>query len=297
MIQVTNIKKSYGSINAVDDISFTIAKGETFGLIGPNGAGKTTTINILIGILTPDSGSLLINNDPNLNKRTLKKLIGVCPQSLAIYEELTAEENIRLFGKLYGLSGSKLKERIAFCLDLVGLDNRKSSRADTYSGGMKRRLNLACALVHDPEIILLDEPTVGVDPQSRNFIFDNIELLKKDGRTIIYTTHYMEEAERLCDRIAIIDHGKILALDTLQNLLKLHGGDSIITVQCDRTPPEISGLSAHINNNQLTVSTGEPMNVLSELTKTGITIESLNIERPNLETVFLHLTGRELRDA
>ena len=295
MIHLTNITKRFHDITAVDDISLAIETGETFGLLGPNGAGKTTTINLLVGLLAPDSGQIQFDNK-NDNNRDRRQVLGVCPQSISLYEELTAEENLTIFGKLYGLGGKLLKERLAACLDLVGLTNRKKSRVKTFSGGMKRRLNLACSLIHEPRLILLDEPTVGVDPQSRNLIFDNIEQLKKSGRTIIYTTHYMEEAERLCDRIAIIDHGKILALDTVSALIDRYGGESQITVKITGGRPDIPGSTFDETNQQLKVLTTQPTEVISRIISAGVGIEALHLERPDLETVFLNLTGRSLRD-
>ena len=210
-------------VHAVDGISFDIKKGEVFGLLGPNGAGKTTTVNMAVGLLEPDAGSIELDGSGQPQQPEARAQIGVAPQTLAIYEDLSGEENLTFFGKIQGLTGKKLKERIAWCLDFVDLSDRRRDRVKTYSGGMKRRLNLAIALIHDPPLLLLDEPTVGVDPQSRNAIFEKIEVMRKEGRTIVYTTHYMEEAQRLCDRVGIIDHGKLLALDTVQGLITTHG--------------------------------------------------------------------------
>jgi len=211
MIKVENLRKSYGKITAVDEISFSIEVGEVFGLLGPNGAGKTTTINMIVGVLKPDSGTININGEADPTKANIRLQIGNSPQAIALYDGLTAQENLEFLGRLYRLSGKKLKERVEWALEFAGLTERRNSKVATFSGGMKRRLNMAGALVHDPPVLLFDEPTVGVDPQSRNMIFDSIERLKKQGRTIVYTTHYMEEAQRLCDRVAILDYGKILA--------------------------------------------------------------------------------------
>ena len=260
MIQLINLVKRFDSLTAVDQISLSIQTGEAFGLLGPNGAGKTTTINLLVGLLAPDEGEIKFDQNEALSDRDRKQLLGVCPQAIALYEDLTAYENLKVMGKLYGLSGGVLQERIAFCLELVGLTNRKDSRVKTYSGGMKRRLNLACSLIHEPQLILLDEPTVGVDPQSRNLIFDNIEQLKKSGRTIIYTTHYMEEAERLCDRVAIIDQGKILALDTVDALINKYGGDSLLEVTISGEDPHLTGVTYDPANQKLTARTSQPGN-------------------------------------
>jgi ABC-2 type transport system ATP-binding protein len=221
MLQVESLSKRYGDRLAVDSISFEIAAGETVGLLGPNGAGKTTTIAMISGISRPDGGEVTLggvrlSNDANV----LKRHVGLVPQDLALYDELSAWENLQLFGGLYGLSAELLRQRADDVLELVGLAGRRHERVKTFSGGMKRRLNIAGALLHDPDLILLDEPTVGVDPQSRNAIFDNLEALKRRGKTLLYTTHYMEEAERLCDRVLILDHGRILANDSVVNLMK-----------------------------------------------------------------------------
>src|SRR5690349_16038902 len=230
-IIVDALCKSYGSLKAVDNLSFRVAQGEAFGLLGPNGAGKTTTIGMIVGSLRPDTGRVTVDGESDPTRPAIRRRIGVAPQALALYQDLTAEENLAFFGTLYGLTGSKLAERVAWALEFAGLQDRKADRVSGYSGGMQRRLNLVCGLLHDPPVILLDEPTVGVDPQSRNAIFDSIERLKRDGRTILYTTHYMEEAERLCDRVAIIDHGAILAIDTVEALLRRHGGDPTVEIE------------------------------------------------------------------
>src|SRR5664279_2560454 len=221
MLEVTCLTKRYGKLTAVSDVSFRAGRGETIGLLGPNGAGKTSTVSIIAGLLPPDAGKVLIEGSQVKSDTDPVKLkIGLVPQDMALYDQLTANDNLTFFAALYSLSGSKAKQAIAEALNLVGLSDRAGDKVKTFSGGMKRRLNLAAALLHDPQILLLDEPTVGVDPQSRNAIFDNLEALKKRGKTLIYTTHYMEEAERLCDRIVIIDHGKVVADDTLQGLHK-----------------------------------------------------------------------------
>jgi ABC-2 type transport system ATP-binding protein len=246
MLHVKNLRKSFGPLVAVDDVTFAVEPGQLVGLLGPNGAGKTTTVSIIAGLLTPDRGDVLVagrrlagDTDPS------KRRIGLVPQDLALYDELSARANLRFFGALYNLSGAALTKAIATAVELVGLADRAGDRVKTFSGGMKRRLNLAAGLLHDPDILLLDEPTVGVDPQSRNAIFDNLEVLKGRGKALLYTTHYMEEAERLADRIVVIDHGKVVANDTLD------------------------GLRAHVG------AAAGPV---------------------TLETVFLTLTGRSLRD-
>jgi ABC-2 type transport system ATP-binding protein len=216
MLRVENLSKRYGQRVAVDAISFSIEQGETVGLLGPNGAGKTTAIAMISGITRPDGGDVSLGGvSVTQNANALKRRVGLVTQDLALYEELSAWANLQLFGGLYGLGAARLRPRAEAALSLVGLADRSEDRVKTFSGGMKRRLNIAAALLHDTDLILLDEPTVGVDPQSRNAIFENLEDLKRRGKTLLYTTHYMEEAERLCDRVLILDHGRILANDTV----------------------------------------------------------------------------------
>lgn len=295
MISARNLRKHYNGLKAVDGVSFDVAAGEIFGLLGPNGAGKTTTLNMMVGALRPDDGRVEINGG-NPAHGKVRVDIGYAPQSLAVYDRLTAEENLAFFGRLYGLAGSQLKKRISRALEFSGLDDRRKDIAGTYSGGMKRRLNLAAALVHDPPVLMLDEPTVGVDPQSRNMIFDSIEELRRKNKTIVYTTHYMEEAQRLCDRVAIIDHGNILAMDTVTALSEKHGGASIIDAVLTELPPNLSRLPGHVQGNRLRIETAYPMKILAELSNAGVNFVELKVERPNLEMVFLNLTGRTLRD-
>jgi ABC-2 type transport system ATP-binding protein len=296
MITATNLHKHFADIRAVDDVSFEIGQGEIYGLLGPNGAGKTTTINILAGALRPDSGTVSIGGGSDPTRSQVRRQLGSAPQALAIYDELTAEENLKFFGKLYGLGGRRLKDRVASCLDLVGLTERRNSRVRTFSGGMQRRLNLACALVHEPPVLLLDEPTVGVDPQSRNLIFDRIEALKQQGLTLLYTTHYMEEAQRLCDRVAIMDHGKILAEDTVGELISAHGGKGVAYVDLERMPEPHIRLPAAPENMHMRFESDQPMEDIASLTAQGVRFRSLRVERADLESVFLNLTGRSLRD-
>ena len=281
MLTLANVRKSYGKLVAVDGLSLTIRKGELFGLLGPNGAGKSTSVSLAVGLLRPDSGTVTIAGHGNPCEPRVRHKIGVAPQSLALYDLLTAEENLRFFGQVYGLSGAKLDERVKWCLDFVGLTDRRRDRVVGYSGGMKRRLNMAAAVLHDPELILLDEPTVGVDPQSRNNIFESIEALHREGRTIIYTTHYMEEVERLCDRIAIVDAGKLLALGTLAELLATHGGPPTLVVTT--------------NGEEQRVQTADPLAELNRMAA-RTAIDRFQMERPTMEQVFLRLTGRSLRD-
>lgn len=283
MLTLANLRKSFGPLVAVDGVCLEVRRGEVFGLLGPNGAGKSTTIAMIMGVLTPDSGSVALAGpdggspaDPAVRRR-----LGVAPQSLAIYDDLTGRENIDLFGRLFGLSGPRLRERTDAVLADVGLSDRQHDRAKGFSGGMKRRLNLAAALVHDPDLVLLDEPTAGVDPQSRNNILEMVARLAKAGKTVVYTTHYMEEAQKLCDRVGIIDKGKILALGTVEELVARFGGDALLTLRKGEAPEE-------------TRRTGDPVADLRALMTPDVT--AVRIERPDLETVFLSLTGRTLRD-
>jgi ABC-2 type transport system ATP-binding protein len=311
MLEVDALKKSYGALVAVNGVSLRAAAGETIGLLGPNGAGKTTTVSMIAGLVRPDSGSVRIegrtlagDTDPK------KRRIGLVPQDLALFDELTAQANLELFAALYDLDGAAAKRAIGEALELVGLADRANDRVKNYSGGMKRRLNLAAALLHNPQILLLDEPTVGVDPQSRNAIFDNLEVLKQRGKTLVYTTHYMEEAERLCDRVIIIDHGKVVADDTLQGLYRLLPVTNLLAVELDEGQNglrlnELQALpgvrSAKLEAGTLRVGVEdlatETPRILQWLVERGHLYHHVASERADLETVFLTLTGRSLRDA
>lgn len=232
LLEVGRLRKSYGATPAVRDVSFTVRSGELVGLLGPNGAGKTTTVSMIAGLTAPDAGEVRVDGAPmSGDADPRKRRLGLVPQDLALYDELTALDNLRFFGALYALRGAELARRVEAALVLVGLDGRSRDRVRTYSGGMKRRLNLAASLLHDPDVLLLDEPTVGVDPQSRNAIFDNIEKLKGRGKAIVYTTHYMEEAERLADRIVVVDHGAVVADDTVAGLKARLPGDGAATLE------------------------------------------------------------------
>lgn len=296
MIEVADLRKSFGSHTAVDGVSFEIRRGETFGLLGPNGAGKTTTLSMMIGILVPDGGTVSINGADPSHPAT-RRGIGIAPQALSLYEELSADENLRFFAELYGYSGTALKERVDWALEFSGLTDRRRNRVSTYSGGMKRRLNMACAMIHEPDVILLDEPTVGVDPQSRNHIFERIEELKGQQRTILYTTHYMEEAERLCDRVAIMDAGRVLAIDTVEQLIRDHGGDTIVEAEVADDPPATAQLPAPVTDEgRLQFASPDPLKEILRLSESGVNLATLQIRQPDLECVFLNLTGRSLRD-
>ena len=303
MIAVNRLCKRFNGIVAVDEVSFDVAQGQTFGLLGPNGAGKTTTISILCGLLRPDEGAVSLAGQTDPTLPSVRASLGVVPQSLALYEELSAQRNLEFFGRINELTGQRLKDRVAACLEMAGLTARRKDKVATFSGGMKRRLNLVCALLHEPRILLLDEPTVGVDPQSRNLIFDSIGKLKSEGHTIIYTTHYMEEAQRLCDRVAILDRGKMLALDTVTDLITKHGGPSHIEAELDEVPRDLSTLAERIGVKEIAVDqqtmrfeTAEPMQSLARLHGVGLHFRAIKVENANLEDVFLNLTGRRLRD-
>jgi ABC-2 type transport system ATP-binding protein len=303
MIEVQNLKKKYGNIIALDDVSFEVGKGQTFGLLGPNGAGKTTTIKLLCGIIKPDSGTVSLNGRTDPTLMDVRRSLGVVPQTLAIYEELSAEENLRFFGRIYGLDSQILSKRITECLEIAGLSKRKKEKVSKYSGGMKRRLNMVCSFLHEPPILLLDEPTVGVDPQSRNLIFDTIEEIKKQGRTIIYTTHYMEEAERLCDKVAILDHGKILDVGNVENLISRHGGPSHIEAELEEKLSDVEKIKTFVDDKDIQFEekiirfkTNQPMESLAQLNRSGVRFHSIKVQTANLEDVFLNLTGRRLRD-
>ncbi len=281
MLKLNNLTKSFGSNLAVDGLSLEIRRGEIFGLLGPNGAGKSTTVHMAVGLLQPDQGTAELRGEGSPHDRRVRSLIGMAPQSLALYEDLSGEENLTFFGRLQGLSGSPLSQRVDWALSFVDLSDRRKDPVAAYSGGMKRRLNLAAAVIHRPSLLLLDEPTVGVDPQSRNSIFDKVLQLKDEGCTVVYTTHYMEEAQKLCDRVGIIDRGHLLALDTVDKLIAQHGGKSL--VRAERAEGETQ------------LETDQPLVELERLLQEGGLLR-LSVERPNLESVFLNLTGRTLRD-
>lgn len=307
MISVSNLVKKYGAVDALNGISFNIKKGEFYGLLGPNGAGKTTTISILSTIVEPTSGEVTIAGfDLRKNPMECKKSIGVVSQEIALYEELSAYENLMFWGGLYKVPKSELKTRITETLDLFGLVDRMHDKIKTYSGGMKRRINIASSLLHRPQIIFMDEPTVGVDPQSRNLIFEVLEKLHNDGMTIIYTTHYMEEAERFCDRIGIIDNGAIIAEGTLDELRESSKLNEIIVVtftslsdaDFDKIVTDWTG--AQRNKNQIEFHSAAAKNELTKIVlrcnELGLEILHLDIQKVNLESIFLSLTGKQLRD-
>jgi linearmycin/streptolysin S transport system ATP-binding protein len=305
--EVVEIKKRYGALQALDGVSFRVDAGETFGLLGPNGAGKTTLLSILACLLTPDSGEMrLFERRAGPRDRSLRRRLGIVPQELALYGELTARENLEFFGGLYGLAGTVLHERTDNVLEAMGLADRADDRVETYSGGMQRRLNLGAALVHRPDLVLLDEPTIGVDPQSRHHIFEEIKRLNREGVTIIYTSHYMEEVQALCRRIGIIDHGQLIACDTLPALLQILKGQirfqvsSVADALLDGLKELPDTQIAQRNDRQFVLDCRDVTATLIRLVAQlkDLQVELLNIEtiEPNLERVFLHLTGKTLRD-
>jgi ABC-2 type transport system ATP-binding protein len=290
-------------------VSFSIAEGETFGLLGPNGAGKTTSISMVCGLLEPDGGRVMVAGETISTGSTKgKAAIGLVPQDLAIYPDLSGRENLVFFGRLYGLDGDGLESRVAEILDVVGLTDRRDDLTKEYSGGMKRRLNIGIGLLHRPRLLILDEPTVGVDPQSRNAILESVEALSGEGIAVLYTTHYMEEAERLCDRVAIIDEGEIKAEGTRRELVSLVGEKDRISIEGSgnlgaavdavRVLPGVTGASSSEHRIEILAEDASSIlpALLSGVSEAGGTIAGVEVVEPNLEAVFLHLTGKALRD-
>jgi ABC-2 type transport system ATP-binding protein len=283
MLTLNNLRKSFGDLTAVDGLSLRIEAGEVFGLLGPNGAGKSTTIGMSVGMIRPDAGTVTLEGHGDPMMPAVRRAVGVAPQALALYEDLTARENLTFFGRLQSMSGRSLRRQVDRTLDMVGLSARQFDRVSTYSGGMKRRLNLAAAMIHEPPLLLLDEPTAGVDPQSRNSILDLVRSLASTGVTILYTTHYMEEAAKLCSRAAIMDHGRLLAIGTVRDLVAQHGGTTVITVDRGERSERIE-------------TTDLVRDVAAIMVDATHGVSGLRIDRPDLESVFLNLTGRSLRD-
>jgi ABC-2 type transport system ATP-binding protein len=309
LLQCVGLTRRFQERVAVDGVSFDIARGETYGLLGPNGAGKTTTISMVAGILRADAGTVSVDGDRiTTGASPAKRRIGLVPQDIALYPDLTAIENLRFFGRLQSLDGTQLDERIATVLDVVGLTDRAHDRIEDYSGGMKRRANIAVGLLHQPQLLILDEPTVGVDPQSRNQILESIEALGSAGLSVLYTTHYMEEAERLCDRVGIIDGGRIVAEGTRRELVARIG-------EHDRLHVEVAGdaeafasaargiagvVEVHRTDGAVDLVADGAARILPAVVDAaetaGVQITGVEVREPDLEAVFLHLTGRALRD-
>lgn len=307
MVEVGGVRKRYGSAVALDGVDLSVSAGELFGLLGPNGAGKTTLMSILSGLTDPTGGTVRLFGEPfGTATRNRRHLVGLATQDLAIYPELTARENLWFFGRLYGMRGTDLRGRADGLLREVGLLDRADHRAGTFSGGMKRRLNLAAAVVHRPKLLLLDEPTTGVDPQSRNHIFDQVKALNAAGMTVIYTSHYMEEVQTLCPRLAILDGGRVRACDTLPNLLRRL--DAAARVRLDRVPPGLLDRVAALPGVKASAATPAGLDVtaadvapvlprlLAACGEFGASPTGIDLDQPTLERVFLSLTGRELRD-
>jgi len=313
VLEVSELHKSFGDFVAVDGVSFHVEAGEVFGLLGPNGAGKSTTMNMVAGLLRPDQGTISLLGDTfQAHNRKLKSAMGVVPQSLAIYGEMTAVENLKLFGSLYGVKGAVLRDRIEEVLDRIGLTDRADDLAQNYSGGMKRRLNFGAAILHKPSLVILDEPTVGVDPPSRSHLLNCVRDLANDGVATIYVSHYMEEVEAICQRVAIIDHGNRIACDSLENLLSDVGCDLKLRISppqnglLERLQGQVTLRKTAQNEDILIINrpankprndlNGEVTNVLSEIEKSNVHLFGIDTEEPSLEKVFLDLTGRSLRD-
>lgn len=311
-VSVDNLVKKYGELTAVDHISFTVEKGEIFGLLGPNGAGKSTTLNVITTLTDLDKGEVMVNGlDIRKDKKNIKQLIGMVPQDIAIYNHLSAYENVRFFASLYGLRGSKLKQNVLEALDFVGLSDKIKLKPKKMSGGMRRRLNIACGIAHDPQLIVMDEPTVGVDTQSREHILNSIKLLRDRGATVIYTSHYMQEVEELCDRIAIIDRGKMIAYGTEPELVSIVTDVKSVYVETKiprdfnleefykkiKLMPGVKGLKTEDSIIRIDISIDQNSieRIIQEFISHELIIINIKSEVPNLDTLFLALTGRELR--
>jgi ABC-2 type transport system ATP-binding protein len=311
ILEVKDLVKKYGDFTAVKGISFDIREGEIFSLLGPNGAGKTTTISMLSTLYTPTSGEATVaGHSISREPMAVRRLIGVVPQDLALYEDLSARENLNFWGQMYGLSGPALKARVEEVLEQIGLADKAKQRVKTYSGGMKRRVNIGVGLLHKPRLLFMDEPTVGIDPQSRRAILDSVKDLNKQGMTVLYTTHYMEEAEELSDRVGIIDHGELIALGTQAELTKQVGEMETLILHIDENQDAESLAvalrknkdvqKADVSDHSVTLIVPEAEEIMApavtQANELGIKIRSVDIREPNLEAVFLHLTGRALRD-
>ena len=308
MLSIEHLCKSFGSLRAVDDISFEVKESEIFGFVGPNGAGKTTTINLICLLLKPDSGQIFIDGMECGNGGIeVKRKLGVVPQDIAVYEDLNARENLKFWGSLYDISGKELEQRVSYLLELTGLQDRAKEQVKNFSGGMKRRLNMAAGMIHKPKLLLLDEPTIGIDPQARHNMLAMVRDVAREGTTILYTSHYLDEIEELCSRLAIIDHGRILAQGTVDEVKRIVGENRVLQVTGTFSRQSAEQLTGQIENlsllsiaeNQVVYSlpiqycTGE---FLEKLVKAGFEIDNLSIKEPSLDSVFIKLTGREFKD-
>ncbi len=309
MIEVESLRKQFGQLVAVEDVSFTAPAGQIFGLLGPNGAGKSTTINCIAGLIAPTSGRLsVLGHDVVADPIAARSSLGIVPQELALYEDLSAKENLRFWGGAYGLKGQALERRVSTVLGQIGLQDRANDTPDKFSGGMKRRLNFGCGVVHEPKVLLLDEPTVGVDPQSRERLLDQVREQVSNGTCVLYTTHYMEEAEALCDQLAIIDHGKLIAHGNMEQLRSMMGERDVLRVSGDFNEDAVRDAVASLNDVDLLSVTPELVQLaaerasrrlpelLSALGNAGADIQETTLARPNLESLFLRLTGKALRE-
>jgi len=309
LLQIINLKKYFKNIKAVDDISFAVEKGDIFGLLGPNGAGKSTAISMIATLLTPDGGHILYNGgDIAQNPRPLRQNLGLVPQEIALYPGLSGLENLKFWGRAYGLSGAALSRRIEYVSEIIGINERLKHRVKKYSGGMKRRLNIGAALLHEPKLIIMDEPTVGIDPQSRSHILDTVQRLAENGATVIYTSHYMEEVELLCNRLCIMDNGRIIASGTKDEIVKSVGALSELELKLSKRDERLFTAVAAAKSVVKATSDGSVISVIANdaekasreilalAGKSSAGIVSFEIKRVSLETVFLNLTGRALRD-
>jgi ABC-2 type transport system ATP-binding protein len=309
VLRASGLRKTFGERVAVDDVGLHIAAGETYGLLGPNGAGKTTTISMICGLLERDAGEVSVDGSPVDTRTTeAREAIGYVPQELAIYPDLTGRENLRFFGRMYGLAGHELDRRVDEVLEVVDLADRSGDRSSEYSGGMKRRLNIGLGLLNRPKLLVLDEPTVGVDPQSRNAILGSVERFREQGLAVLYTTHYMEEAERLCDRVGIIDEGKLMAEGTRRELVAMIGEQDRVSLQASgdlaaaetslRSLKAVVGASRREQGLELVVHAARTAlpQILTTAADAGADVSTVEVAEPNLEAVFLHLTGKALRD-